>query len=142
MSGARRVLIVEDSPAMRQLLAFALKKVPGVVVEQAGDGAAALRALSAAAAAARPFGLVLLDLNMPVMDGMKVLDRMREGGVLAGTTVAVVTTEEQVTVEEEARRRGARFFLRKPVNRKSVEKVVAEVFGPGVFGASDDEGAA
>jgi two-component system chemotaxis response regulator CheY len=126
MSEDRRVLIVEDSPAMRQLLSFALKRVPGVIIEQAGDGVGALRAL--AAAKDRPFGLVLLDLNMPVMDGMKLLERMKADGFLKHTIVAVVTTEESQETELKARKLGAAYFLRKPVNRKSVEKVLAEVF--------------
>jgi two-component system chemotaxis response regulator CheY len=130
MSAAeRRVLIVEDSPAMRQLLSFALRRLPGAVVEQAGDGLAALRALAATRGSGRPFDLVLLDLNMPVMDGMRLLERMHAEGDLARTAVAVITTEESGEVEAEARRHGARYFLRKPVNRKSVERMLGELFG-------------
>lgn len=121
----RRVLIVEDSPAMRQLLALALKHLPNVIVEQAGDGVAALKALRGGGR----YDLVLLDLNMPIMDGMKVLARMRDDGLLATTAVVVVTTEEQAETEEKARALGARHFVRKPVNRKTIEKILDEVFG-------------
>ncbi len=126
---ARRVLIVEDSPAMRELLRMAVKRLPEVVVEQAEDGVAAMRALVNARINGQPFHLVLLDLNMPVMDGMAVLERMRQDRHLGDTQVAIVTTEESAQTEAEARRLGARFFVRKPVNRRTIEKLLADVFG-------------
>jgi two-component system chemotaxis response regulator CheY len=123
----RRVLIVEDSPAMRHLLALAVKRVPGIEIEQAADGVAALKAMKSAQA--EPYELVLLDLNMPVMDGMKLLGKVREDPAFARTTVCVVTTEESEEAERQARALGARHFIRKPVKRKTVEKILAEVFG-------------
>ena len=132
--GARRVLIVEDSPAMRELLRLAVKRVPQVLIEQAEDGVGALRALQTARTEGRPFHLVLLDLNMPVMDGMAVLERMREDRHLGDTQVAIVTTEESAETEAEARRLGARFFVRKPVNRRTIEKLLVDVFGVPVAG--------
>ena len=127
--GERRVLIVEDSPAMRELLRMAVKRVPNVVVEQAEDGVAALRALVVARTIGRPFHLVLLDLNMPVMDGMAVLERMKQDRHLGDTQVAIVTTEESAQTETEALALGARFFVRKPVNRRTIEKLLSDVFG-------------
>jgi two-component system chemotaxis response regulator CheY len=128
MTGKRpRILIVEDSPAMRQLLAIACRRLADVVIDQAGDGLAALKAMSETAA--EPYDLVLLDLNMPVMDGMKVLGKMHEDGMLARTTVCICTTEESEDTERQARALGARYFVRKPVNRRTVEKVLEEVFG-------------
>jgi len=127
--GERRVLIVEDSPAMRELLRLAVKRLPGVVIAQAEDGVAALRALTEARLADRPFHLVLLDLNMPVMDGMALLGRMGSERHLGDTQVAVVTTEESSASEAEARRLGARFFVRKPVNRRVIEQLLLDVFG-------------
>ncbi|MBI4511992.1 MAG: response regulator [Deltaproteobacteria bacterium] len=123
----RRVLIVEDSAAMRQLLAFAVKRVPSVIIDEAPDGVAALKALKAAQNT--PYDLVLLDLNMPIMDGLKLLGRMREDPTYAHTTVCVVTTEESFETEKQALLLGAKYFIRKPVNRRTVEKILAEVFG-------------
>jgi two-component system, chemotaxis family, chemotaxis protein CheY len=123
----RRVLIVEDSPAMRQLLALALKRAAGVSIDQAEDGVAALKALKVAQS--EPYDLVFLDLNMPVMDGMKLLARIRDDAAYANTTIAVVTTEERLETEAQARELGARYFIRKPVNRKIIEKILSDVFG-------------
>src|SRR5262245_52443569 len=90
-----RILIVEDSPAMRQLLTMAVKKRDRVEVVEAPDGLAALKAL-----AAGRFDLLLVDLNMPVLDGMKLIKRVRESeaaaGLPAGTPpmrICVITTE-------------------------------------------------
>ena len=132
-SPQRLVLIVEDSPAMRHLLALALARLPGVRIDQADDGVAALKAMKTAPA---PYDLVLLDLNMPVMDGMKLLARMREDPAYSKTAVAVVTTEESPETERQARALGARFYVRKPVNRRTIETILSDVFGLPAVGTS------
>jgi two-component system chemotaxis response regulator CheY len=121
------VLIVEDSPAMRQLLALAVDRLPGAAIDEVADGMAALKLLKASTAA--PYDLVFLDLNLPVMDGLKLLGAMRGEPGAAGTAVAVVTTAENADVERQARALGARYFVRKPVSRRAVDKILAEVFG-------------
>jgi two-component system OmpR family response regulator len=73
---ARTVLVVDDDPHIRQLLVFALEKA-GLATREAGDGEAAL----AAVAEARP-DLVVLDINMPKLDGLEVCRRLRAQGDL------------------------------------------------------------
>lgn len=73
---ARTVLVVDDDPHIRQLLVFALEKA-GLSTSEAGDGEAAL----AAVAEARP-DLVVLDINMPKLDGLEVCRRLRAQGDL------------------------------------------------------------
>jgi len=73
---ARTVLVVDDDPHIRQLLVFALEKA-GLATREAGDGEAAL----AAVAAERP-DLVVLDINMPKLDGLEVCRRLRAQGDL------------------------------------------------------------
>jgi two-component system chemotaxis response regulator CheY len=122
-----RILIVEDSPAMRQLLTMAVKKLPSVEVVEAPDGLAALKAL-----AGGRFDLLLVDLNMPVLDGMKLIRRVREAeapSVAEGARpmrICVITTESTQATEDQARALGADYFLRKPVNRRDVDKMLAE----------------
>ena len=69
-----RILVVDDDPHIRDLLAFALGKA-GMTVAEAGDGEAA-----AAAIAADPPDLAILDINMPRLDGLELCRRLRAGG--------------------------------------------------------------
>jgi two-component system, chemotaxis family, chemotaxis protein CheY len=121
-----RVLIVEDSPAMRQLLSLAARKRAGVDVAEAGDGLAALKML-----ASEQFDMLFVDLNMPILDGMKLIKKVRESESAVGATrvrICVVTTEHAQSTEDQARALGADYFMRKPVNRRDVERVLAEAF--------------
>ena len=123
-----RILIVEDSPAMRQLLTLAVKRIPGALIQQAEDGVEALKLLKEKNAR---YDLVLLDLNMPVMDGMKLLSLIHRDPKLNPRGVCVVTTEHGKDTEVQARALGATHFLRKPVNRRQIEIVLAEVLNLG-----------
>ncbi len=126
MTRTIRILIVEDSPAMRQLLALAVKKRPGVEVHEAADGLAALKELATSA-----FDLMFVDLNMPVLDGMKLIKKVRESEASTGAPrvrICVVTTEAAQSTEDQARALGADYFLRKPVARRDVERVLQEAF--------------
>ncbi len=94
---------------MRQLLSLALGRHRADIVE-AGDGLSALKEL-----AKRKFDLMLVDLNMPVLDGMKLIRRVRDDPAIASMKICVVTTEAAEAVEQQARALGADFYLRKPV---------------------------
>jgi two-component system chemotaxis response regulator CheY len=122
----RRVLVVEDSPVMRELFRMTFKGRAGVDLEHAGDGLAALQAVKASD---RPYDLILLDLNMPVMDGMKFLGFLAEEKSAEKTVVAVVTTEHSAQAEKQARALGARYYLRKPVKRREIESIITDVIG-------------
>lgn len=89
-----RVLVVDDSAVMRQLICrtLHLTGLPIERVTQACDGEAALIALGAEA-----FDLALVDINMPVMDGEELIDRMREDARLRDLPVLVVSTESGET---------------------------------------------
>ena len=115
----KRILIVEDSPTMRHLMVLALKRY-NLDVDEADDGLAALKSM-----AQHRYDLVFVDLNMPVLDGMKLIKRVREDAANAATRICVVTTESAQAVEDHARAIGADYFLRKPIHRRDVEEVLA-----------------
>ncbi len=111
----RRVLIVEDSPTMRQLLAFALRRLKNVDIVEATDGMVGLRKVSRA-----HFDLALIDINMPVMDGLKLISLMRGDETLRDIPIVVITTEGAQEDRERALNLGANQYLTKPIQANRV----------------------
>ena len=118
----QRILIVEDSPTMRQLLVFALRRLPGVDIVEAQDGMDGLRKLSS-----DHFDLALIDINMPVMDGLKLIGLMRGEDELRNVPVVVITTEGAEQDRERALRLGANEYLTKPIQANRVLAVVCDL---------------
>ena len=108
-------LVVEDSPMMRQLLVFALARVKRIQVTEAEDGVDALRKL-----AAQKFDLILTDINMPVMDGLKLVKRIRADAQHAGTPIVVITTEGSTEDRQRAMALGANAYITKPIQAPQV----------------------
>ena len=111
----RRVLIVEDSPTMRQLLVFALRRLKNVEIVEAQDGMDGLRKVSN-----DHFDLALIDINMPVMDGLKLISLMREEESLKEIPIVVITTEGAQEDRERALGLGANEYLTKPIQANRV----------------------
>jgi two-component system chemotaxis response regulator CheY len=110
-----RILIVEDSPTMRQLLAFALKRIPGAEIVEARDGMDGLRKVTS-----DHFDLALVDINMPVMDGLKLIHLIREEESLKAMPIVVITTEGADEDRARALSLGADEYLTKPVQAPRV----------------------
>jgi two-component system chemotaxis response regulator CheY len=115
-------LVVEDSPMMRQLLVFALARVKRIQVTEAEDGVDALRKL-----AAQKFDLILTDINMPVMDGLKLVKRIRADAQHAGTPIVVITTEGSTEDRQRAMALGANAYITKPIQAPQVIQKVKEL---------------
>lgn len=122
----QRILIVEDSPTMRQLLVFALRRLRGVEIVEAQDGMDGLRKLSS-----DRFDLALIDINMPVMDGLKLIGLMRGEESLKDVPVAVITTEGAAQDRERAMRLGANEYLTKPIQANRVLEVARSLLERG-----------
>jgi two-component system chemotaxis response regulator CheY len=110
-----RILIVEDSPTMRQLLTFALKRIPDVEIVEARDGMDGLRKVTS-----DHFDLALVDINMPVMDGLKLIHLIRDEESLKAMPIIVITTEGAEEDRERALALGADEYLTKPVQGAKV----------------------
>jgi two-component system chemotaxis response regulator CheY len=110
-----RILIVEDSPTMRQLLAFALRRLRDVEIVEAQDGMDGLRRVTA-----DPFDLALIDINMPVMDGLKLIHLIRQEDELRDMPIVVITTEGAQEDRDRALALGANEFLTKPIQANQV----------------------
>jgi two-component system chemotaxis response regulator CheY len=113
-----RILIVEDSPTMRQLLVFALKRLKDVDIIEAQDGMDGLRKVSS-----DHFDLALVDINMPVMDGLKLISLIRGEDNLKDMPIIVITTEGAREDRERALALGANEYLTKPIQANKVLRV-------------------
>ncbi len=111
----RQILIVEDSPTMRQLLVFALRRLKDVNIVEASDGMDGLRKISS-----DHFDLALIDINMPVMDGLKLIRLIRGEDALKEIPIVVITTEGANEDRERALGLGANEYLTKPIQANKV----------------------
>ena len=121
-----RILIVEDSPTMRQLLAFALKRLKDVEIVEAQDGMDGLRKVTS-----DHFDLALIDINMPVMDGLKLVSLIRGEDSIANMPIVVVTTEGASEDRERALALGANEYLTKPIQANKVLSVAKSLLKVG-----------
>lgn len=110
-----RILIVEDSPTMRQLLVFALKRLKNVDIVEAQDGMDGLRKVTG-----DQFDLAFVDINMPIMDGLKLISLIRSEENLESMPICVITTEGAKEDRERALALGANEYLTKPIHANRV----------------------
>ncbi len=119
-------LVVDDSPSMRRQLCYALSRLPGVATSEAGDGADAWRKLQSAA-----FDILLTDINMPVLDGLKLVGLVRQGGPHQRIPIVVITTEGAEADRRRAMGLGASAYLVKPVQAPQVIEAVRSLLRVG-----------
>jgi two-component system chemotaxis response regulator CheY len=115
-------LIVEDSPTMRQLLKFALGRIKGLAIVEAEDGVDALKKLAGAR-----FDIVLADINMPIMDGLKLVKRVRSDEKLRDIPIVIITTEGGEEDRQRALALGANVYITKPIQAPLVISTVKEL---------------
>lgn len=119
-----KILIVEDDPTAREVLCRLL--VPYGAVEIAGDGKVALRAVGRALDAKAPYDLICLDILMPVLDGQKALEGIREAerrhGItgLDGAKVIMTTALDDKNSIFKAFRQQCEAYLVKPVSKENL----------------------
>ena len=122
------VLVVDDSMVMRQMVVACLRARDHLSFTHAASGLEAIERLSLA-----PFDLVVLDLNMPDIGGIEVLEFMRGQPNLASLPVLVVTTRGDESSRSNALGAGASAFMTKPfVPEALLEQVDRLLAGDGV----------
>ena len=104
---------------MRQLLVFALSRVKNLSVVEADDGVDALKKL-----AAGRFDIIIADINMPIMDGLKLVKRIRSDAIHKDVPIMIVTTEGAEEDRQRALGLGANSYITKPIQ---APQVIAEV---------------
>jgi len=122
---AFNVLVVDDSSIMRSMIIKVLRisGLPIGEVYQAGNGAEALEVIDQ-----NWVDVALVDINMPVMNGEELIDRLRENPETADLPVVVVSSEGSETRIEILRRKGAE-FVHKPFTPETIRETIADMTG-------------
>ena len=124
MSDTLHALVVEDSPTMRQLICFALRRIKGLEVDEADDGVDGLKKLSASR-----YDILITDINMPVMDGLKLVSLVRNDEIHKEIPIVVITTEGAAEDRQRAMSLGANAYITKPIQAPQVINCVKELLG-------------
>ncbi len=120
------ILIVDDSPTIRAMLEKTLS-IAGIKTQQcihAEHGQEALEKLDA-----NWIDLIFLDINMPVMNGVELVQRMAKDGLMESIPVVIISTEGSETRIEQLRKAGITAYLRKPFKPEDIKKVVLDITG-------------
>lgn len=105
----KKVLVVDDSPTIRQQIGRALVDA-GFEVVEATDGVDGIDKIESD----RGIGIVILDINMPRMNGLEMLEKVKQHEHNIGLPVIMLTSEGQKSMIERAKRAGAKGWIVKP----------------------------
>ncbi len=125
------ILVVDDSKTVRAVIEKTLR-LSGITIGNiyhAGNGKEALEVLKN-----NWVDLVLTDINMPVMNGVELIEEMSQDELLKTIPIAIVSTEGSQTRVEELKAKGVKAYLRKPFTPESLKNLVVELLG-----VSEDE---
>lgn len=120
----RTVLIVDDDPFIRRLIATTLEDVASFELLQASDGQEAVEL-----AHGHPPAIVFLDIDMPRMNGIDACRRLREDPVSAAATIVMLTAASGDETERAAEAAGADLFLTKPFSPLELLRLVDQIGG-------------
>ncbi len=122
----RTILIVDDDPGIRRLIATTLEDVSGYRMTEAGDGQEAVER----ARDAQP-AIVFLDIDMPRLNGIEACRRLRSEPATADATIVMLTADSDGEAERHARAAGADLFLTKPFSPLHLLRLVDRLGQPG-----------
>lgn len=116
-------LVVEDSPTMRQLISFSLKRFKNAKIIEAVDGVDALKKLSGP----EKIDLILTDINMPVMDGIEFIKNVRATGQHNSLPILILTTETSQDKRDQGKAAGGTGWIVKPFDPEKLISVIHRV---------------
>jgi two-component system chemotaxis response regulator CheY len=119
---AKKIMIIDDSNAIRQSLSFALKSA-GYEVIEASNGEVALNLMKDF-----QIGLFISDVNMPEMDGISLLKRIKQDSSYNHTPVIMLTTESGMDKISEGRAAGAKAWIIKPFHPDELIDAVKKLY--------------
>jgi len=118
---SKRIMAVDDSKTMRDMVSFTLKGA-GYDVLVADDGVNALSAL-----AGEEVDLIITDVNMPNMNGIELVEKLRGDPRFRATPILILTTESDDSLKQKGRAAGATGWIVKPFVPEKLLKVVSKV---------------
>ncbi len=123
---ALNILVVDDSMTMRALIVKTLElaEIPINDIHQAANGREGLDIL-----ADKWIDIIFLDINMPVMSGIEMVDKMAEDGLMKKTPVVIVSTEGSKEHILSLKAKGITGYLRKPFKPEQLRKIVEDLVG-------------
>ena len=107
---------------MRQLISFSLKRFKGSSIIEAVDGVDALKKLTT-----EKIDIILTDLNMPVMDGLKLVSLVKQNPDLKDIPIIIITTEGAEEDRERGMALGAHTYISKPIQTSHLIKTISEI---------------
>ncbi|RTL36407.1 MAG: PAS domain S-box protein [Burkholderiales bacterium] len=125
----RRVLIAEDHP-VNMLIAVAQLEQWGMEVAQASDGRQAIEAVLAAASVGKPFDIVLMDVQMPVMGGHDATRELRRHFSAEQLPIVALTAAALVSERDDAFAAGMNDFLTKPIDTPKLHQTLLRLTNP------------
>jgi two-component system chemotaxis response regulator CheY len=117
------ILTVDDSSSIRVAIKVALTGA-GYQVSEAVDGADGIKKANAG-----KFDLIITDLNMPIMDGLTMIEELRKIPAHSGVPIIFLTTESDAALKQRAKSAGATGWLTKPFQADTLLKIVKKVLG-------------
>jgi CheY-like chemotaxis protein len=122
LNRSRTILVVDDDPMIRKLIATTLEDVSGYRLQEAGDGFEAVER----AVDVRP-EIVFLDIDMPRLNGIETCRRLRSDPATAGSTIVMLTGDSGDVAERSAQDAGADLFLTKPFSPLHLLRLVDSI---------------
>jgi two-component system chemotaxis response regulator CheY len=121
---AKTIMIVDDSSSMRQVVGIALRDA-GYDLIEAGDGAEALKKLDGT-----KIHLIISDINMPNMDGIAFVREVKQNPKYKFTPIIMLTTEVNQAKKDAAKEAGAKAWVNKPFQPKTLLEAVSKLIAP------------
>jgi two-component system chemotaxis response regulator CheY len=118
---SKKILTVDDSPSVRKMVEFSLKS-KGYVMGGAGDGQEALDLI-----AKETFDAIILDVNMPNMNGLEFLEKVKSDPAFSAIPVVMLTTEGQDEDRDKAMSLGATDYIVKPFKPSQLIKLLEDI---------------
>jgi len=125
--GVKNVLVVDDSATMRRMVVASLRSIQRSVFQEAANGLEAIECL-----AVGQVHLIVLDLNMPDMHGLEVVDFVRRHATFRKVPIIVLTTRGDDESRTAALAAGATVYMTKPFEPAALAEIARDLLNPDV----------